>query len=42
MRPDLPPHLTAEERFAEFCAARKIDETDEAWELFESWLDGDR
>lgn len=38
----LPPWAITEEQFAEFCAARGIDETDEAFALFEQWMDGDR
>lgn len=38
---DLPPYLIAEEEFADFCRSRGLDETDEAWALFEQWVDGD-
>lgn len=40
-RMDEPSWATTEAAFAEFCADRNIDETDEAFDLFERWLDDD-
>ena len=39
MRDDLPPWAIWEERFAEWCAAREMDENDESWRAFEMWID---
>lgn len=42
MPADLPPWAIQEEQFADFCRARGLDETDEAFALFEAWIEGDR
>ena len=40
--PDLPPYLLNEESFSEWARSHGYDETDEAFALFERWLDGER
>ena len=38
---DLPAWAETEHAFAEWAEARGLDETDEAWVLYERWINGD-
>ena len=40
--PDLPDWAWDEQAFAEWCSNRGLDEDDEAWERYETWLDARR